>query len=124
MAPLTLDLAKTESTAPGASRHRRHGRHHKRRVLGGALLLFALLLAGLTIGNFAYNAYQRAGCYQDQIDESGNLSKVPIPSEECSVVLHTSEENLRLNATGALVAVALLVSSVIILRKRPHKRYR
>lgn len=112
--------AKT-AQAPGISRHKSHKR---KRVAARIVSVLALIIGGLAVCHFAYNAYVRADCYTaEETDPWGN-TKLPVPkSEACNAEVTRRDELLRLDASTALVAVAFLTGSIVISRKmKRHRR--
>ena len=76
--------------------------------------MLALLVGGLAVCHFAYNAYVTADCMTDEETDSWGITKPATPrSEACGAELVGREELLRLDATIVVVAVALDRKSVV-----------
>jgi hypothetical protein len=87
-------------------------------------LALALVVGVLAISDFAYNAYKIADCYTDEGTDQWGHSTPPKPKTgECYAEILLRDEHLRLDATAAVVAVALLIGSTVMFRKtRRHRR--
>jgi len=82
------------------------------------VLVLALIIGGLAVCHFAYNAYVRADCYTaEDTDLWGNTTPAMPKSEDCEAEVTRRDELLRLDAATALVAVASLMGSIVISRR-------
>jgi hypothetical protein len=86
--------------------------------------MLALLVGGLAVCHFAYNAYMRADCLTDGETDSWGITKPATPmSEACGAELVGRDELLQLDASIVVVAIALLMGSIVMSRKlKPHRR--
>ena len=111
------------SLKPPARRRRSFHRRYRKLILVARILLGAAIAVGVVaIPHFAYNAFNTANCYHDGVDEWGNPQQVAVQSDECRAVFMSSDDHLRLDASVALLGVALVLNSVVCYRKA--RRYR
>ena len=113
---------KTKTTLPP---HRSHHRSRQRKRLAAKIvLILGLVIGGLAVCDFAYNAYMRTDCMTGTwTDAWGFTSSAEEKSVPCSAEVAEREDRLRLDATGALLAVALGMGSILASRKlKPHRR--
>lgn len=106
------------------ARSSRHKARHRKRVAVKFVLVLALVVGGLAVFHFAYNAYVRADCYTaDETAAWGNTKPAVPKSGECSAEIDRRDELLRLDASAALVAVAFLMGSIVVSRRmKRHRR--
>jgi hypothetical protein len=118
------DLVKLEARTTETPHRSHHRSRQRKRLAAKIVLILALVIGGLAVGDFAYNAYRRALCLPaEETDESGAKTEAPPISEECGAEIAGRDDSLRLDAAGAVVAVVLLTGSILASRKlKPHRR--
>ncbi|HEY4899217.1 MAG TPA: hypothetical protein VIH91_00210 [Terriglobales bacterium] len=107
-----------------ASRLIRHKTRRRKRIALRVVFILALIVCGLAVSDFAYNAYRRTDCLTGgEFDQSGIKIPAPVPSDVCIAELADRDERLRLDATIAAVAVAFLLGSTVLSRRmKSHRR--
>jgi hypothetical protein len=118
------DLVKLDAKTTQTP-HRSHHRSRQRKRLAAKIVLtLALVIGGLAVCDFAYNAYARTDCFTGgEINDWGLRMPAANPSGECYEEIARRDDRLRLDAAGALVAVLLLMGSILASRKlKPHRR--
>ena len=123
MAAAIESLLKPEAK-PVRRRCSFHRRYRKRILIARILLAAAVAIGLFAVPRFAYTAFNTANCYRDTSDASGNVEQVAVESVECADVLASSEDQLRLDASTALLGAAFLLSSVVCYRKARRHRPR
>ena len=118
------DVVKPGAKPTRTTRVSHHRSRHRKRFAARVVLMLALLVGGLAVCHFAYNAYVTADCMTDEETDSWGITKPATPkSEPCSAELVGREELLRLDASIVVVAIALLMGSIVMTRKlKPHRR--
>jgi len=113
-----------ETGAPQTPRHSHHRSRQRKRLAAKIVLILALVIGGLAVGDFAYNAYMRTNCMTEaDTNYWGITSAAQAKSDQCEVEIVGRDERMQLDATSALVAVALLMGSIVTSRKlKPHRR--
>ena len=127
----TESLLRPEAKPPARKRRSFHRRYRKLILAGRILLASAIAVGAFAIPHFAYNAIEAANCTDAATDESGYTQRSEVVSPECAGVLMDTEGHMRLDASLAMLAVALVLSSVVCYRKarrykprapiRPHR---
>jgi hypothetical protein len=120
VAAATESLPRPEAKPPERKRRSFHRRYRKL-ILAGRILLGAAIVVGLlAICHFTYNAFNATDCYTDSSDNFA--PKEPVQSDGCAAVLADTDNNMRLDASVALLGVAFVLSSFGCYRKA--RRYR
>jgi hypothetical protein len=109
------------ASAPTRKRRSFHVRYRKLILAGRILIVAAIAVGALAISQFAYNAFNTANCYDNSAGVLGD-SKVAVDTPECRTVLSNSDDRMRVDASVAMLAVALVLSSVVCYRKA--RRYK
>ena len=122
MTSATESLLNPEAEPPVRKRRSFHRRYHKLRLAGRILLGAAVAVGLFAIPHFAYNAFDTASCLTDTVDGLGNEKQVAVDTEECHAALAESDDRMRLDASFAMVGVALILSSVVCYRRA--RRYK
>ena len=132
MGTATENLPRPETKPPTRKRRSFHRRYRKL-ILAARILLAAAAVVGLpAICHFAYKAGITAYCYSEGTDILGHKYEVPVRSSPiCADSRLNLEDDMRLDASVAMFAVALVLSSVVCYRKarrykprapiRPHR---
>ncbi len=91
-----------------------HVSHHKKRSLTKAAAQIVLVLGALAFASsalhFAYTAYESSDCYNATKTDpfSGEpVRRSPVDSDECRLVLATSEQHQRFDAAIAVLAIVV-----------------
>jgi hypothetical protein len=118
------DLVKLDAKTTQTPRRSHHRSRQRKRLAAKIVLILALVISGLAVCDFAYNAYARTDCFTGgEINDWGLRVPAANPSEGCYEEIARRDERLRLDATSAMVAVALLIGSIVTSRKlKPHRR--
>ena len=118
------DVVKPGAKPTQATRVSHHRSRHRKRIAARVVLMLALLVGGLAVCHFAYNAYVRADCLTDEETDAWGTTKPAMPkSELCGAELVGRDELLQLDASIVVVAVALLMGSIVMSQKlKPHRR--
>ena len=118
------ESVKSDDKSTQAPRRSRHRSRHRLRIAARLLLALGILVGGLAVSNFAYNAYLRADCLTGEEVDDWGFTKPPQPkSEPCGAELVGRDELLRLDSTAALIAIVILIGSTMMLRRvRKHRR--
>lgn len=93
-------------------------RHKQSRTRKTARIVrvLAILLCVAAIADFSYYAFLSKGCFSADSDTSGNaLPRVAVASDECRELIPLRDTHFRLDALGALLAVALLIGTGVVL---------
>jgi hypothetical protein len=117
-------LVEVEVKTTQTPRRSHHRSRQRKRLAAKIVLTLALVIGGLAVCDFAYNAYARTDCFTGgEINDWGLRKPAANPSEECYEEIARRDDRLRLDATSAMVAVALLTGSILASRKlKPHRR--
>ena len=108
--------------APARKRRSFHRRYRKLILAGRILLGTAIVVGAFAISHFAYNALINADCYSATTDDDSGEVRVTVKSPECHGVLVGSDDRMRLDASVAMLGVALVLSSVVCYRRA--RRYK
>ena len=95
------------------SRHRNNSVPRKAARI--ALVLGALTFAGSVL-HFSYTAYESSQCYTESADtglsqEHGRLK--PVDSDDCRLVLASSEQHQRIDAALAMLAIIVGIGAAV-----------
>ena len=91
-----------------------HVSHRSHRALTRAMARIALVLAALTFAgaviHFSYIAYESSQCYTEVSDDPlshESRDREPVDSDECRLILASSEERQRIDAAIAVLAIVV-----------------
>jgi hypothetical protein len=117
-------LVEVEAKTTQPPHHSHHRSRQRKRLAAKIVLILALVIAGMAVCDFAFNAYMRTDCMTEADTSYWGVTKPAEPkSESCGVEIAGRDERMQLDATGALVAVALLMGSILASRRlKPHRR--
>src|ERR1022692_2828471 len=102
------DLVKLDAKTTQTPHRSHHRSRQRKRLAAKIVLILALVIGGLAVCDFAYNAYARTDCFTGgEINDWGLRKPAGNPSEEWYEEKARRDDRLRLDATSAMVAVAL-----------------
>jgi hypothetical protein len=118
------DMVKLDANATQAPRHSHHRSRQRKRLAARVVLFLALVIGGLAVCDFAYNAYMRTDCMTEaDTDAWGITTPAQAKSGPCDAEVAGRDDRLRLDAAVTLVAAALLTGSILASRRlKPHRR--
>ena len=124
MPTLSGRLLEVEAQTTQVSHRSHHKSRQRKRLVAKVVLFLGLLIAGLAVCDFAYNAYMRTDCMVEaDTNYWGDTTPPQVKSEPCGADFVGRDERMQLDAAGALIAVALLTGSMLASRKlKPHRR--
>ena len=122
MATATESLLRPEQQPP-ARRRRSFHRRYRKLILAARILLAVAALVGLpAISHFAYKAFYIANCESETIDTWGHKYQTEVQSPACTEGLMAVDDEMRVDASLAMLGVAFVLSSVVCYRRA--RRYK
>jgi hypothetical protein len=113
----------TPEVKPPARKRRSFHRRYRKLILAARILLVAAAVVGLpAISHFAYKAFFTAYCYSETTDNWGHKYLTAVESSVCTDDPLNMEEDMRVDASVAMLGTAFLLSSVVCYRRA--RRYR
>jgi len=101
-----------------------HRRRRKLRKLASRVAIApAVITFAAVITNFAYTAYQKSTCYEDNTYNlfGWAMPTVAVDSDGCYALILASDKKMKRDAELAMLAIAVLLGASV-LQSRAHRR--